>query len=104
MQYFNNQATYDAFYTTLLRVVKISVLPLATSVQNLLIDYLRAIDPAASDWFHDNWCGDHHGRYCLCHAGFAGSNNNMGVEIDGRDIKKLCSSKLSIFLDDSFCA
>ena len=29
------------------------------------------------------------GRYCLAHAGYGGSNNNMGIEVDWQDVKKL---------------
>ena len=40
-----------------------------------------------------------HGRYCLAHAGYAGSNSNMGGEVDWRDIKKLVSPSVTV---DSF--
>ena len=30
------------------------------------------------------------GRYSLAHAGYAGSNNNMGIEVDWRDMKDEC--------------
>ena len=83
----------------MLRVVKIAVLSLATEVQALLVAYLETKDPPAAAWFRDNWSGAR-GRYCVCHAGYSGSNNNMGVEVDWRDIKKICPSrsKLGTFI------
>ena len=83
----------------MLRIVKIAVLTFATYAQDLLIAYLAKVDPAAAEWFSENWSGAR-GRYCLCHAGYGGSNSNMGVEVDWRDMKKLCppSSTLSTFL------
>ena len=58
----------------------------------LLEDYLREKhgDPCA-DWFRDYWTGKR-GRYCIAHMRYAGCNNNMGVEVTWRDIKKLCSA------------
>ncbi len=69
------------------------------SAQKFLVDYFCTVDPGAAEWYSDNWCGER-GRYCLCHAGHAGSNFNMGVEVDWRDIKKLCphQAKLGTFI------
>jgi hypothetical protein len=53
----------------------------------------------AAHWFEEWWTGAR-ARYCLCHAMHSGINNNMGVEVDWRDIKKLCPSSaiLATFL------
>ena len=95
VNYFQSRDLYDEFYGILLRIVKIAVASFAVSAQNLLIAYLEVIDPPAAVWYRDNWCGER-GRYCLCHAGYGGSNNNMGVEVDWRDIKKLCPSSATL--------
>jgi hypothetical protein len=98
VQYFKDRETYDDFYGIMLRVVDIGVLSFADAVQSLLVKYLRLIDPPAAEWFRENWCGER-GLYCLCHASYGGSNSNMGVEVDWRDIKKLCPTlaKLGTF-------
>ena len=99
VKYFKDRETYDVFYGILLRIVGIGVLSFAGLAQQLLVAFLRTVDPEAAEWFSDNWCGER-GRYCLCHAGYAGSNSNMGVEVDWRDIKKLCppQAKLGTFI------
>ncbi len=51
--------------------------------------YLRTVSDEAANWFEGWWTGAR-GRYCLCHAMHCGTNNNMGVEVDWCDIKKLC--------------
>ena len=56
------------------------------------MDYLRKkYGDKCADWCHDYWTGKR-GRYCLAHMRYAGCNNNMGVEVSWRDIKKLCSA------------
>ncbi len=99
VQYFKDQATYEEFFGILLRDVGIDVLSFAESVQKLLVDYLRRVDPPAANLYRDDWCGER-GRYCLCHAGHGGSNSNMGVEVGWRNIKKLCphQAKLGTFI------
>jgi hypothetical protein len=58
----------------------------------LLEDYLRKKHgDSCADWFRDYWTGKR-GRYCIAHMRYAGCNNNMGVEVTWRDIKKLCSA------------
>ena len=57
------------------------ILSFAEHAQALLVDYVRKVlkHPVAADWFQTWWTGVR-GRYCLAHAGYGGSNNNMGVE------------------------
>lgn len=75
--------------------MKIAVLSLSAVAQSKLIDFIAKRDPQAAEWYRDNWTGDK-GRYCACHAGYAGSNNNMGVEVDWRDVKKLCPARANL--------
>ncbi len=44
------------------------------------------------------------GRYFLCHSTHGGTNNNMVVEVDWPDVKKICpqSSNLGTFLGAMF--
>ena len=51
----------------------------------------------AANWLETWWTGDR-GRYCLAHAGYGGSNNNMGLEVDWRDVKKLVPPSATIRL------
>ncbi len=55
-----------------------------------MVDYIRneLKQPGAADWFQTWWTGKR-GRHCLAHAGYGGSNNNMGVEVNWRDVKDL---------------
>ena len=68
----------------------IAVLSFADHVQQLLVGYIRdeLKQLAAAEWYREWWTGDCC-KYCRAHAGYAGSNNNIGVEVDWRDIKKL---------------
>ncbi len=104
VSYFKIRAAYDDFYCILLHIVKIGVLSFASAAQDILVDYLCAIDPEVADWYQDYWFVDH-GWYCLCHVGFARSNNNMGVEVDWRNTKKLCPplAKLGTFFISILC-
>ena len=76
-----------------MRVKDIAVLPFADTAQKLLVTYTRddLEQPRAANWYEGHWTGEH-GRYSesLAHAGYAGSNNNMGIEVDWRDIKGEC--------------
>ena len=80
---------YDYFYEQLVRVKDIAVLSFAETAQRLLVIYIRGVlgQPRAAAWFEGTWTGDHR-RWTLAHAGYAGSNNNMGQEVDWRDMKK----------------
>ena len=94
--YFPSRAAYDDFYSIALRVVDIARTPFAEYVQLLLVQYLAAkVSGQTSAWFEQFWTGAK-GRYCLCHATHGGTNNNMGIEVDWRDIKKICPSSASL--------
>ena len=88
---------YDDFYEQVLRVKNIMIEKFAEHAQALLADYIRNVlkQPRAAEWFETWWTGDR-GRYCLAHAGYGGSNNNMGVEVDWRDVKKLVPPSATI--------
>ena len=70
-------------------VKDIAVLSFAETAQRLLVIYIREVlgQPRAAAWFEGTWTGDHR-HWTLAHAGYAGSNNNMGQEVDWRDMKK----------------
>ena len=99
VKYFPSRAAYDAFYEIILRVVNIAFEDFADYAQFLVVRYLRSVSDEAANWFEEWWTGAR-GRYCLCHAMHGGTNNNMGIEVDWRDIKKLCppSATLPTFL------
>ena len=92
MKYFPGRKAYDDFYDILVGIGDIGVITFAKRAQDLLVDYLReTYNDECADWCRDFWTGKR-GRLCLAHARYAGSNNNMGVEVSWRDIKKLCSA------------
>jgi hypothetical protein len=62
----------------------------ATRAQAMLVDHLRAeYRDEIADWCKTLWINAR-GRMCLAHSRYAGCNNNMGIEVSWRDIKKLC--------------
>ena len=86
VQYFDGEdrrEKYDDFYEQVVRVKNIGICPFADTAQKLLVSYPREDleQPRAGTWYEDTWTGEN-GRYSLAHAGYAGSNNNMGQEID----------------------
>ena len=89
----------------MLRIVDIAFEPFkfAERIQHLLVEDVTALSESTGSWFRDNWTG-RRGRYCLCHSTHGGTNNNMGVEVDWRDVKKICppSSNLGTFLGAMF--
>ena len=87
----DRRVKYDAFYEQLLRVKDIAYLSFSEHAQQLLVICIRANleQPRASEWYEGHWTSDY-GRYCLSHARYAWSNNNMGIEVDWRDINRLC--------------
>jgi uncharacterized protein (DUF2237 family) len=94
--YFPSRDAYDDFYEILTGVVDIGIISFKDYVIKAFVEYLRThADDASADWFEQNWTGPR-GRYCLCDAGYAGSNNNMGIEVDWRDIKKQCPATASL--------
>ncbi len=74
---------YDDFYEQLVRVKDIASLPFADNEQQLLAKYIRQDlgQPRPANWYEGHWTGTF-GRYSLSHAGYTGSNNNMGTERD----------------------
>ena len=63
-------------------------MPFAENAQKLWVKYIREDlgQPRAADWYEGHWTGTY-GQYSLAHAGYTGSNNNMGTEVDWRDMK-----------------
>ncbi len=85
---------YDKFYEQLVRVKDIATLPFADNAQKLLVKYIREDlgQPRAAEWFEGQWSDwtGAFGRYSLAHARYTWSNNNMGTEVDWRDMKGEC--------------
>ena len=94
IQYFDGEDRrdkYDDFYEQLVRVKDIATLPFADIAQQLLVKYIRVDlgQQRAANWYEGHWTGTY-GRYSLAHAGYTRSNNNMGTEVDWRDMKAEC--------------
>ncbi len=89
---FPDVAAYDDYYDIVVNTGEFAVDRFATRVQSLLMQYLRACyGNDTANWCERFWTGDR-GQYCLVHSRYAGCNNNMGVEVNWRDIKKSCDS------------
>ncbi len=89
---FPDVTAYDDYYDIVVDTGEIGVDQFATRLQHLLVDHLRAhYSDDTANWCERFWRGDH-GRYCLVHSQYAGCNNNMGVELTWRDIRKSCDS------------
>ena len=88
---------YDDFYEQVVRVKNIGIRPFADTAQQLLVSYLREDlgQPRSATWYEDTWTGEN-GRYSLAHAGYTGSNNNMGIEVDWRDMKHECAPSVTL--------
>ncbi len=82
---------YDEFYEQLVRVKDIAMLFFAKIAQQLLVKYIRKDlgRPRAANWYEGHRTSPS-GRYSLVHAKYTGSNNNMGTEVDWRDMKGEC--------------
>ncbi len=94
--YFPTSDAYDDFYGILTGVVDIGIPSFKDYVIKAFVEYLHThVDDASADWFEQNWTGPR-GRYCLCDAGYGGFNNNMGIKVDWRDIKKQCPATASL--------
>ena len=78
-------------------VKDIEVLPFADIAQQLLVTYVREQleQPHAANWVEGTWIGEY-GRWALAHAKYAGSNNNMGQEVDQRDLKQECPPSVTL--------
>jgi hypothetical protein len=74
----------------MLRFLHLRISFSARGAERLLVDYIRDVllQPEAADWFR-TWWTRARGRYCLAHAGYGGSNIDMGIEVDWRDVKGL---------------
>ena len=93
---FPDVQAYDDYYDIIVDIGEVGVESFADRVQQLLIDYLReTYGDAPADWCREFWTGDR-GRMCLSHARYAGSNNNMGVEVSWKLIKEICSYLASL--------
>jgi hypothetical protein len=96
VKYFPNRAAYDEYYDISVDIGEVGVDSFATRIQEMLVDYLhdRHGDKIA-DWCRDFWTGKR-GRICLAHSLYAGCNNNMGVEVSWRQIKRVCPGLASL--------
>jgi hypothetical protein len=92
----DTRGKHNIFYEKVLKVKDVAIFTFADFVQLLLVDYIRdVLQPEAADWFSTWWTGAC-GQYRLAHAGYGGSSNNMGVEVDWRDVKGLVPSSVTI--------
>ena len=70
-------------------------------MQQLLVKYICEDlgQQRTATWYEGHWTSTY-GRYSLAHDGYTGSNNNMGTEVDWRDMKAECrpSSTLGTFI------
>ena len=90
------RAAFDDYYDRAVDIGEVGVPEFADLVQGLLVDYIQAkYGDKPADRCREFWTGDR-GRMCLSHAGYAGSNNNMGVEFSWRLIKEICSYLVSL--------
>ncbi len=75
-----------------IEVADIGVDTFATACQGLLVEFLKAHDVIVGGqsgrWYEKWWTGARR-RYCLLQAQHGGSNNNMGMEVDWRDMKRI---------------
>ena len=99
LHHFKSHEDYDIFYDLACQIADISDLEFAELCQDLLVDFLTARDAEtgkqSGKWFRTWWTGAR-GRYCLCHSQHGGSNNNMGMEVNWRDMKRISPESLSI--------
>ena len=100
VQYFDGEKRrddYDEFYEQVVRVKNIGCFPFCETAQQLLVSYLRDVldQPRAATWYEDTWTGEN-GHYSMAHAGYTGSNNNMGIEVDWRDMKHECAPSATL--------
>jgi hypothetical protein len=84
-----NREAYNDFYSIVDQLVYVWVQTFKEYAVKSLVSYLcQHVNDKAADWYEENWTCPR-GKYCLCDAGYARSNNNMmGIEVDWRDIKK----------------
>jgi hypothetical protein len=83
------QDAYNEYYDFVVDICDIGVESFATRAQTLLVDHLREhYGYGIANWCKTFWT-EARGRICLAHSRYAGCNNNMGIEVSWRDIKKL---------------
>jgi hypothetical protein len=66
--------------------------------QQLLVHHLRLhVSKDSANWYEMYWT-DARDRYCLCHrdSTHGRTNNNLGVEVDWRDFKKICPASSTL--------
>ncbi len=102
MNYFKGldaREKYDIFFEKFLKVKDVAITTFADLVQHLLVDYIHDVplhwQPEAAKWNSTWWTGAC-AQYCLTHAGYGGSNDITGVEVDWKDVNGLVSSSETI--------
>jgi hypothetical protein len=96
VKYFPNRAAYDDYYDIAVDIGEVGVDSFATRIQEMLVEYLREKHgDSVADWCRDFWTSER-GRMCLAHSRYAGCNNNMGVEVSWRNIKRVCPGLASL--------
>ncbi len=95
--YFSSCSNYDEFYTRILQVIDIGVQSFAEKCEELLVDNIREErkDPEAASCYMTYWIGTQR-HHTLVHAGYCGSNNNMGVEVDWYEVKRIAPSSCTV--------
>jgi hypothetical protein len=100
VKYFPNQDAYNEYYDFVVDICDIRIESFATSAQTMLVDHLcKHYGDGIANWCKTFWT-EARGRMCLAHSRYSGCNNNMGIEVFWRDIKKLLppNSSLGQFL------
>ena len=96
VKYFPNRAAYDDYYDIVVDIADIGVLSFADRAQSMLVEYLTTnYGENVGKWYEEFWTGSR-GRMCLAHSGYAGCNNNMGVEVSWRNIKGICDARSAL--------
>ncbi len=77
-------------------ISEIDVNSFATRNQEMLVDYLREKHCGkVADWCRGFWTAER-GRMFLAYSRYARCNNNMGVEVSWRQIKRVCPGLTSL--------
>ncbi len=96
VKYFPNQDADNEYYDFVVDICDIGVESFATRAQTMLVDHLRKhYGDGIANWCKTLWT-EARGRMCLAHSRYAGCNNNMGIEVSWRDIKKLLPPNCSL--------
>jgi hypothetical protein len=87
---------YNEYYDFVVDICDIGIESFATLAQTMLVDHLRKhYGDMIANWCKTFW-SEARGRMCLDHSRYAGCNNNMGIEVSWRDIKKLLPPNCSL--------